>query len=190
MWSFLQKIGLALGIGVVGYAATKPSPAQASLPSSTQRVNTQDTRSLAYRIMQAESSGNPNAKASTSSASGLYQFTDGTWRLVVAKWGKQTGIALKDKNDPKAQRVMFDLLLEDNRQGLKRLLGRNPTDAELYAAHFAGVSDAAKMIKNPSANAANLLPSAARSNKTIFFTSDGRARSSREVLQILANKVA
>ncbi len=41
-----------------------------------------------YRTLaMIESSGNPNAKASTSSASGLYQFTKGTWKNLVDQMG-------------------------------------------------------------------------------------------------------
>jgi soluble lytic murein transglycosylase-like protein len=37
---------------------------------------------IAVRIMRCESSGNPNAANSHSSARGLYQFTKGTWEYI------------------------------------------------------------------------------------------------------------
>lgn len=38
----------------------------------------------AVRIARCESSLNPNAKNKTSSATGLYQFTEGTWEHIGA----------------------------------------------------------------------------------------------------------
>lgn len=141
------------------------------------------------RLAQAESGGNPNAKAKTSSASGLFQFTDGTWNAMVKKYGKQTGITGKMKNDPEAQRVMVELLTKENAQALSKALGREPNDGELYLAHFAGAGGAKKLLTAPqNAPAARVLPSAARANKTIFF--DGKKpRTVAEVRQVLAAKI-
>jgi hypothetical protein len=41
---------------------------------------------LAYRIIQCESSWNPEAKNKESSAYGLGQFINGTWEYVQDKW--------------------------------------------------------------------------------------------------------
>lgn len=38
---------------------------------------------IAHEIIRCESGGDPNAKNPESSASGLYQFTDGTWTWVT-----------------------------------------------------------------------------------------------------------
>ena len=59
--------------------------------SASQRAGIDPTL---MQIMAAkESSLNPNAKAPTSSATGLYQFLDGTWRGGINKEGqKYTGV--------------------------------------------------------------------------------------------------
>jgi hypothetical protein len=65
------------------------------------------------------------------------------------------------------------------------MIGRRPTDGELYMAHFMGVSGAAKLIANaednPQASGARLFPNAAAANRSIFYDRRGRARSVSEV---------
>lgn len=142
------------------------------------------------RLAQAESGGNPNAKAKTSSASGLFQFTDGTWRDMVKKYGKEYGITMRDKNNPEAQRIMVEKFTEENAQVLSKVLGRAPNDGELYLAHFAGAGGAKRLLKarGKKMPAAKILPSAAKANRTIFY--DGRrARTPDEVISLLASKV-
>lgn len=149
--------------------------------------------SLVDRFAQAESAGNPNAvnPDSTSTASGLLGFTNGTWKRMVAKYGYENGVKLSDKNDPGAQKLMAQALIDENRPKLASSLGREPTDGELYLAHFAG-ADGAKRLLAASENtpAARVLPQAAQQpgNKSIFY--DGkRLRSVGEVVQLLENKV-
>jgi hypothetical protein len=155
-----------------------------------------------------ESSLNPNAKASTSSATGLFQFIDDTWLRVVDKYGDKHGlghyqkyISIKDgravvsdpairaeilalRTDPELSARFAGELANENARSLKRGLGREPTNGELYAAHFLGPSGAIRMIRaaeaNPNASAAELLPSAARANPSIFY-SKGKPRSLAEV---------
>jgi hypothetical protein len=65
------------------------------------------------------------------------------------------------------------------------MIGRRPTDSELYMAHFMGVGGAAKLIANaqdnPQASGARLFPNAAAANRPIFYDRDGRARSVSDV---------
>jgi soluble lytic murein transglycosylase-like protein len=74
-------------------------------------------------MAKQESGFNPNAKAPTSSATGLYQFTRGTWRTMVDKYGAQYGIGLGDINDPKANAIMGGLYAKDNKAELENSLG-------------------------------------------------------------------
>lgn len=143
------------------------------------------------RVAAAESGGNPNAKAKTSSAKGLFQFTQPTWKNMVKKYGDMTGIEKDDIMNPQAQKTMMKLLTEENRIGLMNKLERMPTEGELYVAHFFGLSDAAKMLnkRGSGEKAARVTPKAAKANRSIFFD-DGRARSVDEVLAILERKVA
>ena len=145
--------------------------------------------SLQERIKQAESSGNPNAQNPLSSASGLYQFTNDTWRSVVDKFGRRSGIRYSDKNNPQAQEQMVAALLQDNARILQNK-GIEPSDANLYFAHFMGAPAASKAISmlGKNAIAARSFPDAAKANPTVFF--DGqRPRTVDEVYQIITSKV-
>lgn len=162
--------------------ALQPEPLSQLSPSS----------GLVDRIAQTESGGDPNAKNPKGSASGLLQFTDPTWIKMVARYGKQTGITLKDKSNPEAQKVMGELLARDNGRILSKQIGREPTDGELYAAHFLGASDAVKLINaQGTGKQAKLLfsPKVVADNKSIFY--DGKKpRTVEGVLSILTDKVS
>ena len=74
------------------------------------------------------------------------------------------------------------------------MIGRRPTDGELYMAHFMGVGGAGKLIStaedNPQASGAALFPNAAAANRSIFFDRSGRARSVSEVYSVLNARYA
>lgn len=142
------------------------------------------------KIAYIESGNNPNARAKTSSASGLFQFIDSTWRDVVNRYGKEYGIELKDKNDPNAQRVMAKRMLEDASENLEAELGREPNEAELYLSHFLGLSGAKKLLKNLKGdkNVVELFPAAAKANPSLFFK-QSRARTPQEFYDMIKKKM-
>jgi len=143
------------------------------------------------KLSKVESGNNPNARAKTSSASGLYQFTDGTWKDMVSKYGSMTGIGLKDKNDPEAQNLMAQVFTSENAKALRPTLGREPTEGELYIAHFLGANGAKKLIKAIGSNkdAALLFPKEAMANRSIFF--DGaKPRKIEQVYELLTKKMS
>ncbi|EJF98496.1 hypothetical protein MEI_00504 [Bartonella vinsonii subsp. arupensis Pm136co] len=105
--------------------------------------------SYLYRVAQIESGGNPNARNPRSSAGGLYQFIDST--------AKQYG--LQDRFDPIQAADAMGRLTRDNRNHLSRVLGRAPSEAELYLAHQQGVGGAARLLQNPQAHAAQIVGS-------------------------------
>lgn len=164
-----------------------------------------------------ESDFNPSAGASTSSARGLYQFIDQTWLGTVKEAGGQLGYGdyanainkassgdytvsdpamrqaiMKLRDDPKAASAMAAALTQSNSFQLTGMIGRRPSDAELYMAHFMGVGGAAKLIsaaqESPQASGARLFPNAAAANRPIFYDRDGRARSVSEVYSVLATR--
>lgn len=144
---------------------------------------------LFERIKMKESGGDPNAQAKTSSASGLYQFTDNTWRDIVGKYGAQYGITEDMKNDPQAQEIMVRHLAQDNAAILANA-GIEPSDQNIYFAHFMGAPAAAKALSsNPETVAAQVFPAAARANQTIFFRKDGTPRTIGEVYQVVTKGV-
>lgn len=164
---------------------TTPAPLQTPLaPQSS------ISPALFDKIAQAESGGNIMAKNPKSSASGLFQFTDGTWRDVVKKYGAQYGITKEMKDNPNAQKVMMKHLTEENAAALAADFGRQPTDGELYVAHFMGAPKAKKLLAKRGSRelAARMFPVEAKANRPIFF--DGkRPRTVQEVISILERKV-
>lgn len=149
-----------------------------------------------------ESGLNPSARASTSSAAGLFQFVEQTWLATLkthgAKYGYARYAALIDRGadgryrvadaearktvmdlrfDPRAASLMVGELTADNAAYLRGSVGRDPTGGELYAAHFLGPQGSARLIRavesNPNGSAVALFPDAARANRSIFYK-DGR----------------
>lgn len=99
------------------------------------------------KVAMLESAGDPLAANPKSSARGLYQFTKGTAKAYD----------LADPLDPVAATEAFDRLAADNYAILKKRLGREPTEGELYLAHQQGGAGAAKLLKNPQARAVDVV---------------------------------
>ncbi len=163
-----------------------------------------------------ESSLDPNAKANTSTATGLFQFINSTWLQTVKEEGPRLGLAaeasaiektadgryvVRDaatrekilglRNDPKVAALVAGAFTNRNAAILQQAIGRAPTGGELYIAHFMGPGGATKLISaaatTPNANAAQLFPDAAAANRPIFYDKAGQPRS---VAQVYANLVA
>ncbi len=149
------------------------------------------TPQLLNKIAQVESGGNPNAKNPNSSASGLFQFTNGTWRSMVNKYGKEYGITLRDKNNPQASTQMAQLYLRDNASKLSRILGRDPSQGEVYATHFLGLGGTNKLIKNYGRGqlAAAVFPREAKANRSVFYR-NGKPITIEELYNFFSNKMA
>jgi hypothetical protein len=164
---------------------------------------------------QVESGLNPQAGASTSSARGLFQFIDQTWLGTIKQSGAQLGYGryadaitktssghyqvadpamraeiLKLRNDPTANAVMAGAFTKANSDYLATKLGRQPSEGELYIAHFLGAGGASRLISlaaaNPNAKAADYFPNAASANSSIFYDrATGHARSLAQVRDVL-----
>jgi len=93
---------------------------------------------VAVRIAQIESSMNPSAKAKTSTAGGLFQVVDETWKQFGGKPGQ--------KNNPDENIRVGLNILEANTKSLREALGRDPSPSELYAAHFLGAQGARTLL--------------------------------------------
>lgn len=142
--------------------------------------------SFLLKTAQRESNLKADAKASTSSASGLFQFTSETWLSMLDRYGAGHGVSpdatreqkLALRNDPHLAAKMAGELAKENAGILEKKLGRAPTQAELYAAHFMGPSEAAKLVEAARTNvdgpASALFPRAAAANANVFHDADGR----------------
>lgn len=137
-----------------------------------------------------ESNFDPAARAGTSSAEGLFQFTDATWRDMLAKHGEKHGLTTwTPKTDARASALMAGELAKENGANLKAA-GLPVTDATLYLAHFAGAGGATKLLKaDPSAIAADILPDAAAANRSVFYRGD-RPRTVAETMTRLTGAFA
>lgn len=93
----------------------------------------------ALRIAGVESDYDPTAKNPLSSAKGLFQVIDDTWKRYGGKPGKQRDT---DENI----RVGMDILA-DNTNKLTKILGRAPRPSELYTAHFFGLGTGAEVLR-------------------------------------------
>ncbi len=173
-----------------------------------------------YLLGQAklESGLNANAKAGTSSASGLYQFIEQSWLSVVKKHGAEHGLGwaansigqsssgklsvgdagtkaaiLALRNDPNAASLMAAEYASDNKASLEGTLNRPASGTDLYMAHFMGLGGATKFLKtmqaNPDASGAALFPAAARANHNVFYDSNNQPRTLAAIYDRFSDKL-
>ena len=149
------------------------------------------------KTARRESALNPDARARTSSASGLFQFIEQTWLATVKQNGHKHGygqyadliyqgsdgrwqvrgsarnVVLDLRFDPQAASTMAAELTASNAAYLRGRTGIEPGAGDLYAAHFLGPAGAAKLIETmrtrPGSSAASLFPEAASANRSIFY---------------------
>lgn len=193
--------------------------ARAKIASSIKNAASATGASFEYLVSTAkmESNFNPGAKASSSSARGLFQFIDQTWLGTVKEAGAKLGFGnyadsitktadgrytvsdsakrdeiLKLRDDPAAAAAMAGVLTQSNSFKLTGALGRRPTDGELYIAHFMGAGGASKLISNaednPNKSGAALFPTAAAANRSIFYNRDGSPRTISQVYSVLTSR--
>lgn len=167
---------------------------------------------------QVESGLRSDARAATSSATGLYQFIDQSWLGVVKQHGadhgldwaadsiRQTsagrytvddpamrGAILGLRNDPEVAALMAAEHAADNKAALETSLGRTATGTDLYMAHFLGLGGARSflgaMASDPDQSGASLFPAAARANRGVFYTSAGQPRSLADIYRQLGGRL-
>ena len=193
--------------------------ARAQIAGAIKNAASATGASFEYLISAAkiESNLNPKAQASTSSARGLYQFIEQTWLGTVKEAGNAFGYGkyadaitksdsgrysvadsgtreaiLKLRDDPALNAAMAGVLTQSNSFKLTGMIGRRPTDSELYMAHFMGVSGASRLITkaedSPGLSGPAMFPSAAAANRSIFYNRDGSARSVSQVYSVLTSR--
>jgi hypothetical protein len=166
---------------------------------------------LLMAIADKESSFAPTAKASTSSASGLFQFIDSTWLKAVRMFGWRHGqqeaaeaievkggdlrvapqkraAILAMRNDPYLSAALAAEMLKYDGDKIAERIGRPLTAGETYLIHFLGPDDAARFMQKveeaPQTPAAKLLPKPARANKPIFFARKGKKMQPKSVGEV------
>jgi hypothetical protein len=161
----------------------------------TNRVSNIISDETLNRGMQIESAGKPNAKASTSTATGLAQFLNQSWLEILYKHGPEN-IARRIKYNPHlrvpysvpdgGERAILDMRKAEGRPELLKLnidmmarlwednarsIGKAFTDGDLYLAHFAGVGTASRLARaDQSGSAAAIFgKKAAEANASIIM---------------------
>ncbi|CAN5429688.1 hypothetical protein BH09PSE4_BH09PSE4_20160 [soil metagenome] len=199
---------------------TSISTGNGSIQSAIARASQATGIDFDYLLGQAqvESGLHANARAGTSSATGLYQFIDQSWLGVVKKHGAEYGLGwaadsigktasgkftvsdagtrqaiLALRNDPAISSLMAAEHASDNKDAIEASTGRGATGTDLYMAHFLGLGGArsflANMTANPDRSGASLFPAAARANRNIFYDASGSARSLSDIYSRFAAKL-
>jgi hypothetical protein len=98
-------------------------------------------------LSKIESGDRPYIKASTSSASGLYQFIKATWLGESGDWGPNASLAFGGlKPSPDEQLRRAKTFTQKNANALARA-GIPVNRASLYAAHFLGAGTAIEALE-------------------------------------------
>lgn len=137
-----------------------------------------------------ESSLNPNARASGTSATGLFGIIKGTWDELMSKNANKYGL---DPNTPptnaRANALMGGEYIKSNQRVLKSVKSA-PNLTDNYLAHFTGPYGAKKLFAaGPNAIAADVLPEAAAKNKAVFYQ-NGRALTVAELYSRIGTKLS
>jgi hypothetical protein len=124
------------------------------------------------RIIAVESDGDPNAKNSRSSATGLGQFLNDTWLELIREYrpdltrGRSESETLELRRDTKLAREITTRLLERNATMLRQR-GLPINSGAVYLAHFAGAAGAIAILSaSDSADAASVLAGADATGRT------------------------
>ena len=154
-------------------------------------LETEPTSDYYQKLAMVESANNPLAQAKTSSAAGLYQFTEGTWQGIVKD--SNLGYSLEDRFDPKKSREVAKIFTDRNRAYLTKTLKRAPNESELYISHFLGVGGGSKVIQgamnNPNDSIEKYVGQGAlAANHGIFYNKDGSAKKVSEIYNWSAGK--
>ncbi len=193
--------------------------AHSQIAAALQNASAQTGTDFSYLLNTAmrESSLNCSAKSNTSSACGLFQFTEQTWLGTMKKDGSDLGLGqyanaisqdssgryvvadpaarreiLALRNDPQTAALMAGALTSDSKDKLESSLGRSVSSGELYVAHFLGAGGATKLISaaedTPNARADTLFPQAAAANRSIFYTASGAPKTVAQVYRNLVTQ--
>ena len=109
-------------------------------------------------IATRESGGSPTADNPKSTALGIYQFLDGTWKRVVkSPEGKAAGLTMEGRGDPAQENVAMDIFTGWNEATLSRA-GIPINNGTRYAMHFLGDAAVEVLTADDSEKLADILP--------------------------------
>nr|DAR93866.1 MAG TPA: peptidase [Caudoviricetes sp.] len=151
------------------------------------------------RMAKQESSFYPLAKARTSSATGLFQFLDGTWKEMIPALSKY-GITNPDRLNPVHSAIAGAEYIKKNMKLIGGAVSKAgiPMDATaIYAAHFLGPGGAKKFFNQMASNPNDPMDkvgdwgSVIKANGPIFRMDkgQGRVKTPTEVYNTLTQKM-
>ena len=159
---------LTSNIDLAKYANLSPEEA---IRQASRMVGIDENTMLTFAKM--ESSLKADARAKTSTASGLFQITDPTWKQLVNKYGSKYGIDINsDKNNPFYNSLMAAEYAKENISKLPEYKSVGiQDDTAMYLAHHFGLNGATKIINalknNPNTPIQDVISkSAYKANKT------------------------
>lgn len=192
------------------------SRAPQGIVQAIQKASAKTGVDFAYLMEKAsaESSFDPNAKAKTSSATGLFQFIESTWMSMVKNHGDKYGLGdlaekidsrgrvgnrqlrneiLELRKDPEMASFMAAEYAAQNKQYLEQHVGGDIGSTELYFAHFMGAGGATAFLRelnhNPSAIAADIFPKEAMANRGVFYErATGQPRTFQQIYNFFDGK--
>ena len=163
-------------------------------------------------LADKESSFIPANRAATSSAEGLFQFITSTWLHTVRSFGAQHGLAMEAaaietvngqltvpneemrahilglRRNPYISALMAAEMMKRDKEKIEARLGRKLSRSEFYLSHFFGVDSASKFIAlvddAPKKSAPSVFPAAAKSNKALFFSQNGKKTRQLSVAEV------
>lgn len=112
-----------------------------AIDAAAARYGIDPTTLLTIAYLETGGTYDPSAKNKSSSASGLFQFTNRT--------GKEYGLSGGDRLDAGKSADAAARLLLANQEYLRQALGRDPTTGELYLAHQQGAYGASQILTSP-----------------------------------------
>ena len=127
-------------------------------------------------VIGSESGGDPNARNPLSSATGLAQFTTGTWRRMMENY-PELELTADGRADPAQARRALKAFAQENAGSLQSA-GIPINGGTLYAAHFLGAGGARSVLTQPDdAQLTDILPAEViRANPFLQGMSVGRFR--------------
>jgi hypothetical protein len=109
---------------------------------------------LASAIGRVESGNGRSMRNPRSTASGYFQFLDGTFQEQLSAIRRRDPATAREmerlgKDHPFSQAHAYAEYSANAENALRRALGRDPTATDMYAAHFFGAGGAARVLRAP-----------------------------------------
>lgn len=190
--AFLSDFGGG-GLGAIGMDAASTGAAPSAAPRVPSFADL-DAGAGSYlsTLIGKESGNNPAAKNPMSSATGLGQFTTGTWRDLAVK-RPELALTPDGRTDPDQSQRAILALAEENAPILRANGGHAPTPGNLYLAHFLGGQGAARFLNgmtvDPNAPAASYVGrDQAAANRAVFYRKDGTPKTAAQVYSELTSR--